>query len=168
MADVKVYNIDAIRLFRERLAEFGEDAQGALVAMDMDSRRTVDQITRELPTYWKAQLKKRDEKLQQAKAELFRRKLAETTPGSLDDTQQKEMVRRAEVQVREAQHKLETIKKWATPLAQAVEQYHGQSRGLSDMVGPQLERAMAQLAGMIAALEAYTGAVAPPSEGGSS
>lgn len=168
MADVKVYNIDAIRLFRERLAEFGEDAQGALVAMDMDARRTVDLITRELPTYWKFQLKKRDEKLQQAKAELFRRKLAETTPGSLDDTQQKEMVRRAEVQVREAQQKLETIKKWATPLAQASEQYHGQSRGLADMVGPQLERAMAQLAGMIAALEAYTGTVAPPSEGGSS
>lgn len=163
MPDVKVHRIEAIKVFRERLATFGEDAKNALISVDMDTRRTIDFILREQPIHWKAQLKKRDEALQQAKAELFRRKLAETTPGSLDDTMQKEAVRRAEARVREAQQKLEAIKKWATPLQQAVEQYHGQSRGLDDLVGPQLERALAQLAGMIDALEKYAGTTSPSS-----
>jgi hypothetical protein len=168
MADVKVYNIEALKLFRERLATFGEDAKNALISVDMDTRRTVDFILREQPMHWKAQLKKRNEALQQAKAELFRRKLAETTPGSLDDTAQKEAVRRAEMRVQEAEQKLEKIKKWATPLMQATEQYHGQSRALDDMVGPQLERALAQLAAMIDALEKYTGTAQPPASGGPS
>ncbi len=163
MPDVKVYRIDAIKLFRERLATFGEDAKNALISVDMDTRRTVDFILREQPMHWKAQLKKRHEVLQQAKAELFRRKLAEINPGSLDDTMQREAVRKAEMRVQEAEQKLEKIKKWATPLQQAVEQYHGQSRALDDLVGPQLERALAQLAAMIDALEQYAGIAKPPS-----
>ena len=122
MPDVKVYRIDAIKLFRERLATFGEDAKNALISVDMDTRRTVDFILREQPMHWKAQLKKRHEVLQQAKAELFRRKLAEINPGSLDDTMQREAVRKAEMRVQEAEQKLEKIKKWATPLQQAVDQ----------------------------------------------
>lgn len=164
MADVRVYSIDAIKLFRERLATFGEDTRNALIAVDMETRRTVDFILREQPLYWTAQLKKRNEKLAQAKSELFRRKLAATTPGSLDDTDQKEAVRRAENQVREAELKLQTIKKWATPLQQAVEQYHGQARGLDEIVGTQLEVALAQLERMIAALEAYAGTSGPPTD----
>jgi hypothetical protein len=167
MSDAKVYSIDAIKLFRERLATFGEEAKNALVTVEMETRRAVDLILRQQPIHWQAQLKKRNEQLAQAKAELFRRRLAETRPDSLNDSEQKEAVRRAQHRVQEAERKLETIKKWAVPLQQAVDQYHGQSRGLEDLVGPRLEQALAQLERMIAALEAYTGRTAPTESGAS-
>lgn len=161
MADqAKVYSIEALKVFRDQLVEFGDDAKNALVSVDMEARRAADHILRELPMHWKFELKKRTEKLAIAKSELFRRRLA--GEGKLDDTVEKEAVRKAEGRVLEAENKLKTIKKWATPLQQAVEQYHGQSRGLDDLVGPQLEQKLALLGRMIDALEAYTGAGPPP------
>lgn len=160
MDQAKVYSIEALKAFREQLAGFGEEAVNALVAVDMEARRAIDHITRELPLHWKAELKKRTDKLALAKGELYRRRLA--GEGKLDDTVEKEAVRRAEMRLAEAEQKLRTIKKWEAPLRQAAEQYHGQSRGMADLAGPQMEARLAQLARMIDALEAYTGAGPPP------
>src|SRR5262245_8612426 len=104
MADqAKVYSIDAIKRFRERLAAFGDDARAGLVGTEMEIRRTLDFVLREQPIHWQGQLKRRSQKLADAKAELFRRKLSASSPADVHDAEQRELVRRAEVLVHEAE-----------------------------------------------------------------
>ena len=47
---------------------------------------------------------------------------------TVQDSDQKEAVRVATLRVREAEAKIEIVKKWVSPLQHAIDEYHGKSR----------------------------------------
>jgi hypothetical protein len=159
---VDVQSIDALKEIRVALALFGEDALGALGAVEMEIRRTLQWLEHDRRLYWQDQIKRRREWVASAKAEVFRRELQRTPDYSPSCSEQKEMLRKAEAGLREAEMKLALVKKWEPALRQAVFEYHGTTRRIKDLAGGDVLRAMGRLERMIDALEAYV-RVAPPS-----
>ena len=162
MSQAAVQSIEALREFRAAIAIFGEDAEGALQAVDMEIRRTVQWLQHDQRIYWENEIKRRREKLAQADAELHRRKLSGMFGHAGAFSEQKEMVRRAKGRLEDAERRSALVRKWTPQLQQAVLEYKGHTRRLLDLAGGDLPRSLATLDRLIAALEAYAD-LPPPS-----
>jgi hypothetical protein len=161
-ADVR--SIEALKEVRAALAVYAEDTLSALSAVDMEVRRVTHWLQYDRPAYWQNQIKRRREEVSTARAEVFRRKLAKTADSAPGYSEQMEILKRAEANLREAEARASMVKKWGPALQQAVLEYHASSRRITDLVGGDVPRAMAALGKMVDALEAYL-RVALPSGG---
>jgi hypothetical protein len=157
-----VQSIEALKDLRVALALYGEETLSTLSAVEMEIHRTLHWLQYDRPTYWKEQLKRRQEKVSAAKAEVFRRKLAKTADYTPAFTEQKEQLRAAEASLAEAEKRIALVKKWGPLLQQAILEYHASSRRISDIASADVPRAVGKLTRMIDALEAYL-RVSPPS-----
>jgi len=157
-----VHSIDALVDLRVSLALFAEDTLSALGAVDMELRRTVQWLQHDRRAYWQEQIKRRREQVAIARAEVFRRKLATRADYTPAYSEQKELLRKAEASLRDAEIRANLVKKWEPALQQAILEYHGSTRRISDLASGDVPRALIVLERMIEALEAYL-RVAPPS-----
>jgi hypothetical protein len=159
-ADVR--SIEALKEFRATLALYAEEAQGALGAVKMEARRTLQWVQHDRKTHWSEQIKRRREQVASARAEVARRKLAKTPEHTPAFSEQKEILRQAEAGLREAEMKVALLKKWEPALQQAVLELHAGIRRIGDLAGTDVPRASMLLGRLVDALEAYL-RVAPPS-----
>ena len=157
----QVNSIDAIKNIYEGVVLFREDAKNALISTEMECRRATDFLSQKR-VYWAEELKRRKEKLAMAQSELHKKKLQAKPGGAVQDSDQKEAVRVATARVREAEQKIEIVKKWVSPLQHAIDEYHGKSRPLGDMLEGQVEKSLGMLERMIIALEEYIRLAPPP------
>jgi hypothetical protein len=160
-ADVR--SIEALKEFRVALALFAEDALAALGGVDMEVRRTVQWVQHDRRAYWQEQIKRRREQVASAQAEVFRRKLAKTDDYTPAMSEQKELLRKAEASLRDAEYRAGLVKKWEPALQQAALEYHASSQRISGLAGGDVPRAIALLRRMIDALEAYLREAPPAS-----
>jgi hypothetical protein len=158
-----VHSIEALRDFRAALATFAEEASAALGAVNMEVRRTVQWVQYDRRTYWQEQIKRRREQVAIAQAEVFRRKLAKTADNNPAMSEQKELLRKAEASLREAEQRAGLVKKWEPALQQAALEYRASTRRIGAVVAD-VPRAIFVLGRMVEALEAYL-REAPPSGG---
>jgi hypothetical protein len=156
-----VHSIDALKELRAAFALYADDVQAALGAVDMEVRRTVLWLQQDRRAYWQEQIKRRREAVAQAQAEVFRRKLSQSSE-SPAYSEQKELLRRAEAALRDAETRLALIRKWDPALQQAILEYRASTRRIVDFARGDVPRSLALLTRMIDALEAYL-RVAPPS-----
>jgi hypothetical protein len=154
-SQAEVGSIDALKRFRSALALFAEESLAALGAVDMEVRRTVHWVQHDRLAYWQDQIKRRRELVAMAQAEVFRRKLAKTADYTPAFSEQKEILRKAEASLRDAEYRLTLVKKWEPALQQAVLEYHGSVRRIKTLAGGDVLRAIALLERIIDALEAY-------------
>ncbi len=146
----KVKSVDALREFREALGTFIEDARNALTSVEMENRRVTEWVNHTQKFYWLNEVKRRREKMNEIRGELHRRKLS-----GAGDTEAKEAVRIANARLREAEEKVEIVKKAAPVLQHAIDEYLGQARPLGDMLTGELENCLALLERMATALDDY-------------
>lgn len=158
-ADVR--SVEAIRDFRVALALFAEDALGALGTVNMEAKRTIQWVQHDRRAYWAEQIKRRQEEVALAKAEVFRKKLAKTDDYTPAMSEQKEKLRNAEARLQDAERRVILVKKWERELQQAVFEYRGASQRISSLAGGDVPRALAVLERMIAALESYLNVSTP-------
>lgn len=161
----EVHSIDVLREFRTALALYGDDVLAALGAADAEIRRTVQWLQQERPMYWQEQIKRRRERVASARADLFRLKLQKTPEHHPSLAEPKERLRHAEASLQDAEKRLMAVRKWQPALNQAVLEYHGSVQRLKDLSASDVPRAVALLARIVEALEAYL-QVHPPSGGG--
>ncbi len=172
MSQANVRSLDSIKDFKLALVNFSEDARNALSGVDMEVRHFRNWLERDQLTYWKGQIKKCQEQVQEAKADLHRRQLSQMNSDSVSDADQKEALRIAKRKLKEAEDKVEKIKKMIPVLEHAIAEYHSQSQPLGDRLSGGLVGSIMLLERMIVAVERYlqlqapTTPVAPPSEGG--
>ena len=161
MSSAGVNSIDVIRVFRDGLCLFGDDCRAGLTAAEMDAHRASNWL-RDRMADWQLQLKRRKQDLSNAQAELFRMKLSSAHSEPPGVTEKKELVRKAQRRVEEAEQKIVAIKKWMPVLQHAIEEYHGRSRGLTDILESGVPHALAMLDRMTEALDAYISLAPPP------
>jgi hypothetical protein len=160
----RVTEIDALRAWKAALCVFTEAAEEALVAADMDIRRTADWLD-ERRRFWEDELRRREDGVTHAKAELTRKKLMPIIGKSPDTSEEEKQLRRAVARLEEAELKVKRTRKWAPIYQRAVEEYHGIARRLGAFLEMDMRRAAALLDRKIAALEAYVAvepSVPPP------
>jgi hypothetical protein len=158
-ADVR--SIDALKQFRVALALFGEDGLAALGAVDMEVKRTIQWLQHDRREYWSQQIKRRRDQVAQAQAEVFRRKLAKTDDYSPAMSEQKELLRRAQASLEDAEKRASLVKKWEPALQQAALEYRASTRRIKNMASGDVPRAMILLDKLIDALEAYLSVAVP-------
>jgi hypothetical protein len=134
----------------------------------MEARRTVQWLQHDRRNYWQEQIKRRREQVAIAKAEVFRRKIAKTADYTPAYSEQKENLRKAEASLHEAEMRSALVKKWEPLLQQAILEYHGSSRRISDLASGDVPRALVKLERMIDALEAYLRVAIPSGLGAQS
>jgi hypothetical protein len=160
-----VHSIDALKDLRAGFALFGEDVLVALGTVDMEIRRTVQWLQQDRPMYWQNQVKRRKEQVAMAKAEVFRRKLAARPGYSPAMSEQKEILAKAEASLRDAELRALQVKKWEPALQLAILEYRGTTRRIKTLATSDVPRAVALIARMVEALEAYLHVTAPSGGG---
>ena len=164
-SQAQVHSIEALREFRTALALYGEDVLAALGAADAEIRRTLQWLHQDRPFYWQEQIKRRRERVASARADLFRLKLQKTPEHHPSLSEPKERLRLAEAALHDAEKRLILVRKWQPAFQQAVIEYHGSIQRLKDLAASDVPRAMALLARIVEALEAYLSVQAPPGDG---
>ena len=161
MADsAKVSSLDAIREFKVAVQSFAEDATVALSEATSDAQRSLWYITHDCKAHWQRELKKRTEKLSQAKAELFKKQM-ETNDTRTSAVVERKNVARWEAGVNQAEEKLRAIKRWTTELERQFMMFKAGVQGISNIVAGDLPNAAARMQRMILALEKYIQLQAP-------
>lgn len=152
--------MDALKEARYALAEFREIAAVALSEAQSDVQRTAWWIQHEQKMRWTGEIRRRTEKLNLAKSELFRAQLSANDP-SASCLEQKKMVQRAEHALNEAQQKLEFVKKWGRVLDREMMLFKGKLQPIGRAVEGEIPKGEAKLEIMIDRLEAYLRIQAP-------
>jgi len=157
---VNVRSIAALGHFRTEFCNFAEDARNALNSVEMEVRRTRDWL-RQQQVHWIGQVKRGNERVTQARSDLHRKRVSQSGSGTVTDSDQKEALRVAQRQLREAEEKVLIVKKWIPILDKAIEEYHGLSQPLGDRLQGDVQHALSLLDRFVTTLEAYV-ALAPP------
>lgn len=161
-----VQSIDALRDVRSAVCAFIEDAKNALADVDFDIRRTMDWLQNEQRLYWQTEIRRWQQNLQIARAELARKKLGRFLDHKPDTSQEEKAVRLAESRIEEGQRKLELVRKWLPELQHAVQEYRGSSQPMATQIDVDLPRAVVRIDRMLASLEAYLQMTAPRTDRG--
>lgn len=161
MSQANVRSVDAIKDFKLAMIAFAEDARNALGGVEMEIRHVRNWLERDQLAYWKGQIKRCNELVAEARSELHRRKLSQGNSDAVSDADQKEALRLAQRRLREAEEKVEHIKRWIPVLEHAVAEYHSQSQPLGDRLAGRFEASVALLERMIIAVEQYLAMNAP-------
>ncbi|MGC3971035.1 MAG: hypothetical protein QM775_27975 [Pirellulales bacterium] len=111
--------------------------------------------------YWKAEIRRREEKLNEAKTALHRKRITATFGNVAADSEEILMVRRAQAKLEQAEAKLKEVKQWYLTVEQEVSEYRGPSQQLGNALDSHIPRALSSLDRAADAVEAYL-AVATP------
>jgi hypothetical protein len=163
----RVTSIDALKDFRADLCLFGDRAKDGLSSVQMAIQRTFDWLD-DQGKHWQREVRRWEEAVNQARAELARRKMMRIGDRAPDCTEQEDILRAALHRLDEAEDKLGRTRRALPAFRRAVDDYLGPARQLAGFLEGEQPRALALLQQKIDALEAYAQLTAPlpPSEPG--
>jgi len=157
-ADVK--SIDALKAVKTALVEFREVISLSLSESSAEVQRTLWWLQNDALMYWKQQVKKRSEKVNQARSEVYRAKLT-----ALDSThsalEQKKLLERAERGLQEAEEKVRLVQKWARILDREMMLFKAACQPLARAVEGEIPRGEARLEHLADSLQKYVSLTAP-------
>jgi hypothetical protein len=156
-----VLSVQTLKDFKLSMINFAEEARNSLSGVDMELRRMRDWLERDQLGYWQSQIKKRQEGLMQARADLHKRKISQQGSDAVSDAEQKEALREATKRLRMAEEKLAMVKRLIPQLHHAIDEYHSHSQPLGDHLSGGFEKSLFTLEKMVGALEAYLALAAP-------
>jgi hypothetical protein len=156
-----VLSVQTLKDFKIAMCNFAEDARNSLSGVDMELRRMRDWLERDQLGYWQSQIKKRQEDLMQARADLHKRKISQQGSDAVSDAEQKEALRDATRRLRVAEEQLAKVKRLVPVLHHAIDEYHSHSQPLGDHLSGGFEKSLFTLEKMIGSLEAYLALSAP-------
>lgn len=130
----------------------------------MDVGRTLSWLTHDRQPHWRAEIRKRSEDVDQAKAALSRRELTAATEGQ-SFIEYKKAIRKAEARLEEAKRKLASVRRWISEMERQMLLYQGQIQRVRTLVGSTLPRARGAIERSVGQLERYA-SVAPEREHG--
>jgi hypothetical protein len=162
-----VGSIDAVRYFRAVLHTFAHDAREALISFDTEVARTLDWLLEEMPQYWKNEIRRCEEKLQEARIDLER---CRNTPlpggGTPSCMEQKKALEKAKAKLQYSQDKLEATRRWGAVASREASEYTGRSNQLGSVFDAELPQAVLVLDRVLRSLEAYQSLRAPTGDSG--
>lgn len=149
----RVGSIDALKSLYAAMTRFGPEAQEALGAAEIEIRRVFDYLDDQLK-YWLRMVDKRREDVNRARNDLAHARTMRKGEGG-GAVEQEIALRKAQNQLREAEEKVATVKRWKVHLPQPVNEYEGPARRLAGLLDADFKHGLVLLENKIRALEAY-------------
>lgn len=160
----RVLQSEALRDFRSALAEFADAVTRALGEVESDVQRMSWWLSHERPAYWKAEVRRREDRVNTARGEIARKRLiAAPEPASV--VEERKALEVEERRLASALARQEATRRWAAVWDHEAAVYKGSSAGLTEVIHRDLPRAMERLARMAATIEAYERIAPPPGDG---
>jgi len=157
----KVLSLAAVADFKAALADFRSEAKSALESAGLEARRMSDWLSHDQVTHWKAEIRRREERVNHALADLNRARICAVfgeTPSCLD---QKLALKNARASLEEAHDKLRRVGKWQRILEREIDDYQGPAQQLAVVLDGHLVQAGERLARLIDAVADYLATVPP-------
>jgi hypothetical protein len=158
----QVTSVEAIESFRASLILFISKVRPVLEEVSDEVMRLQFWLENDQRRHWEGELRKRGLKLEEARREMFNTALSHLQEAT---ALQHMAVQRAQRAVRDAEEKLDTLKKWdraledrTAPMVKQIEEFHGFL--ITDM-----GRAVTQLVQIVKTLDAYAKAGGSAKEG---
>lgn len=157
-----VQSVEALKDFRVALCRFVEAARSSVGEADADVQRHIFWLNEDRRRHWKEELRKREEKLRQAKMALLTKKLEKTaTGGRASCVDEEKAVALAVRRFEEAQLKSANTVRWSRKLDEQIFEFKGMLQAFNHALDVDVVNGLAWLDRMIESLEAYL-ALAPP------
>jgi hypothetical protein len=157
----RVASLDRVQEFRSAYAKFGEAARHAMLGVDLEIRRMLDWLEKDQVAFWKAEIRRREGKVNEAKAALHRKRITAAFGHTVGDTDELVAVRKAQARLQEAEEKLKLVKQWYLTVEQEVNEYRGPAQMLNNVLDADVPRALASLERSLVSLESYLQTAAP-------
>lgn len=158
----QISSLSALEELDVSLTTFRDAASESLAAIEMEIQRMLDWLASDALPFWKQQVRRRDDAVVNAKADLNRAKLAKVCGHEPECIDQKVALRRAQVAYAEAQEKVAAVKRWLAALEPEIAEYRGVAEELRTLLDINLAKGRATLSKFMDSIESYL-AIAPPS-----
>ena len=155
----RVLSTDALRDFRSALARFSARARDGLRSALLETRHTLDWLDKQLDR-WRREAEKRHEDVLRCRSELA---VARSAPENLRSaaTEREIDLRKATLRLREAEDKVEAVRRWKRLLPQIVNEHELPMRRLGGFLDGDIQYALGVLDNKIDTLQAYMALTAP-------
>jgi hypothetical protein len=152
-ADVRA--IDALREWLAALATYRSETAEALGGFRLEIGRGTDWVSEQMHL-WQRAIRKCEDAVVQAKAELAARQFPDVNGRMPDTTVQERNLKRAKARLEHAHDKVATCRKWLTHLPKVIDEvFSGPANRLANTLEGDVPRGMATLERQIDALERY-------------
>lgn len=158
-----VRTVEALKEMRVALVEFAERVGAALASADAEVSRVGQWVTHDRPQHWKREVRKREDLVTQARAEIARKRFV-AAPNPASVVLEKKQLEKAERRLDSARRRADATRRWGGSWEREVLLARGPLFSLSEFVHGTIEEGVARLDRMIASLEAYLAVAAPASD----
>lgn len=150
----RVVAVEVFGEFRTALSVFRDDVADALVAVDLECQRILEWLKTEQLDFWKKQHRRFEEKLNEARGDLHRKKIT-AMDGNNSFVDEKATIKKCQRAVEEADRKMTLCRKWAQAAGAAIEEYQASAQGLTGTLEIDLPKALNRLSTLMKAVDAY-------------
>jgi len=159
-ADVK--SLDTLAFLKAALAQFAHESNQALSEVEIQGQRAVDWITVDMAAFWKAEIRRRSDLVNNAKKDLEHcrtfKKVGNNQPSCIEE---KKALEKAKQRLARAEQKAEAVRRWTPVVQQQFRETCVRLVRFREVVDVDCPKAMAQLERMLKALDAYRQVASP-------
>ena len=155
---------EIIKRFRARFVEFDTDCRRALEGSRGDVARIEHWLRQEQASYWKRQLRQREEMVEKAKRDYLSARYNDGGfQGRKSAVDEKKILDRALRLREEAEAKIQAVKRWVMTIDKQVADFSGACLSLASLLDATTPRTLARLDEMLDGLDTYMrpGSAAP-------
>jgi hypothetical protein len=152
-ADVR--DIEALREWLAALATYRSDANEALTALRVEINRGVEWVNEQYH-HWQRSIRRFDDAVVQAKADLAAKKFPDVNGRMPDTTVEERNLRRAVAKLEHAEEQVRKCRRWLVELPKLVDEvFHGPAQRLANLLDIDVPRGAAVLERRAEAIERY-------------
>lgn len=156
-----VTSIDAIVSFRAALRTFQDQSTRALVSLEEQAQGALQWLEHDAPTYWRGQIRHCYDDVARTRTALETcrmRAVGDHRPACLEE---QEALRQAQRKLREAEDKIEVVRRWTQKVREELDEYRGRVMRFRESVEGGVPRSLALLDRTITTLDSYVDRPAP-------
>ncbi|MGA0038786.1 MAG: hypothetical protein ACO3NZ_02965 [Pirellulales bacterium] len=158
----EVRSTDTLAFVKSALATFAYECGQALAEVELEGRRGVDWITVDQAGYWKAEIRRRGEKVNEAMKDLERcRAFKGTGDGPPACTDEKKNLEKARRKLQVAEEKAEAVRHWTPIVQQQFREAGVKLVHFREVLDVDIPKALARVERMLKALDAYRQTASP-------
>jgi len=163
----EVNSIDTLAFVKAALVAFGHETGQSLSEVEMQAQRMVDWICIEQAAYWKTEVRRAADGVNQAMKDLQHcrtfKKVGDNEPSCIEE---KKALEKAKKKLARAEEKAEAVRRWAPVVRQQFQETGVRMTRFREVIDVDCPKAVARLERMLVSLDHYTHTSAPRSAGG--
>jgi len=157
----RVTDVGAVREFRAALLEFIQEACSAIDQADAEVQRTELWLRLDRLPHWKAEARRRAERVSRARSELAQAEAAKSM-GKTSTVDERKALERAKRELAEAEDKVAATSRWIREFERQSHQYRAQVQQLRSFVEGRMAGSAELLRALEARLDEYLATAPPP------